>query len=97
MYITAAFRLLSAQKPFGLSPTPHPTPAMLQRTESVLINPRQEVQLELLAACLINAAFILPRRGNMGAVQGDRWYLMVLISLSFLKGKFLIWLEMFGF
>lgn len=70
---------------------------MLQPTESVLVNPRQEVQLERLAARLINAAFILPCRGNMGAVQGDRWYLMVLISLPFLKGRFLIWLEMFGF
>lgn len=51
---------------------------------------RQEVQLGRLAAHLINAAFILPRWDNMGAVQGDHWYLMVLVFLPFLKGKVLI-------
>lgn len=57
----------------------------------------QEVQLRRLPAFLINAAFILPRRGNMGAVQGDHWYLMILIFLPFLKGKVQIWLYMFEF
>nr|XP_040022469.1 CD226 antigen isoform X1 [Gasterosteus aculeatus aculeatus] len=46
----------------------------------------QEVQLGCISTRLINAAFILPRWGEMEAVQKDHWYFVVLLFLPLLEG-----------
>lgn len=99
LYYSCVITIISPETFFALAHhTAHPFFAVthwmfsscLQQKCSSCVS--QEVQLGRLATFLINAAFILPRWANMGAVQGDHWYLMVLICLPFLKGKVRIWL-----